>query len=560
KNTWVTIRVAALNIKGRGSRNLFSPKHKWARVNRLMFEKRIGVLALGETHLSDEQTVEINENHVFKTRLHVLSSTDPDEPNKKGIAIAINKQLTNVDGVKTWRLIPGRAILVQIPWHGGRTLTILAVYAPAESMMANKLFWEQLYDIWMSEGNLPVPDMFLGDMNVVEDPIDRMPHRADDARATYAYARFKRLLGMKDGWRVTNPDEKAYTYAHTTGDSMSRIDRINVSEESFRSCRSWDIHDMGDLTDHRMVSVDVSAPGAPYIGRGRYVIPLYMLKDKLFMQYAVTEGCKLEEDSQENIQVRWKEYKDRLRDFARVRAKESTGALDQKKKKLERERTAVLNNGAFTQKLRAEKASVIQREVDKIVSVQSSKNRMATKIRYRNELDNITSFTVRVNKDHKPRDTLSFLQRTDTTPPIGSTRSEDMAELARDYHNEVQQDPTENDREVKNTNIEEVLQYIDDDDPAPGMEELEEELTEDLVLQSIKASAKGKAPGMDGIHTEMWDDLHKKYVESMRQNASGSRDAEQRKTFNVLKTMTAVYNDIERRNRIEPGTEFSKGW
>ncbi|KAJ7701338.1 hypothetical protein B0H16DRAFT_1277331, partial [Mycena metata] len=90
---------------------------KWARVNRLMFGKRIGVLAVGETHLSAEQTEEINTNLVFKARMHVLSSTDPNEPNKKGIAIALNKQLTNVEGVKTWRLIPGRAILVQIPWH-----------------------------------------------------------------------------------------------------------------------------------------------------------------------------------------------------------------------------------------------------------------------------------------------------------------------------------------------------------------------------------------------------------------------------------------------------------
>ncbi|KAJ7748082.1 Endonuclease/exonuclease/phosphatase [Mycena metata] len=318
-----------------------------------MFEKRIGVLAVGETHLSAEQTEEINTNLVFKARMHVLSSTDPNEPNKKGIAIALNKQLTNVEGVKTWRLIPGRAILVQIPWHGKLTLTILAVYAPAESMTANRLFWEELYRIWMSEGNLPVPDMFLGDTNIVEEPIDRLPHRADDTGAVYAFTRFKRLLGMKDGWRATNPDEKAYTYIHTTGDSMSRIDRINVSEDCFRTCRDWDIQDMGDLTDHQMVSVEVSAPGAPYVGKGRYAIPLYLIKDKKFMEFAVNEGSKLEdslENQREDIQVLWKEYKENICTFARKRAKESVGALEQAKLKLQRQKKATLNDGSKTQK------------------------------------------------------------------------------------------------------------------------------------------------------------------------------------------------------------------
>ncbi|KAJ7701337.1 hypothetical protein B0H16DRAFT_1833433 [Mycena metata] len=284
---------------------------------------------------------------------------------------------------------------------------MLAVYAPAESMTANRLFWEELYRIWMSEGNPPVPDMFLGDTNIVEEPIDRLPHRADDTGAVYAFTRFKRLLGMKDGWRATNPDEKAYTYIHTTGDSMSRIDRINVSEDCFRTCRDWDIQDMGDLTDHQMVSVEVSAPGAPYVGKGRYAIPLYLIKDKKFMEFAVNEGSKLEdslENQREDIQVLWKEYKENICTFARKRAKESVGALEQAKLKLQRQKKATLNDGSKTQKVRATEAARYQTEIDKIISVQASKNRMTTKIRYRNELDNITSFSVRVNKDPKPRE------------------------------------------------------------------------------------------------------------------------------------------------------------
>ncbi|KAJ7457218.1 hypothetical protein B0H11DRAFT_1692400, partial [Mycena galericulata] len=164
-------------IKGRGSRNLNDPKHKWPKINRILHDDRIGVLVVGETHLSDSQTVEINENNAYNTRMHVISSTDPAEPGKKGIAVVLNKQLTNTVGIKTWRLIPGRAMIVMLPWHGTCTLTVLAVYAPAESMTANRLFWEELYRLFMTNGNLPSPDMMAGDTNIVEEPVDRMPHR-----------------------------------------------------------------------------------------------------------------------------------------------------------------------------------------------------------------------------------------------------------------------------------------------------------------------------------------------------------------------------------------------
>ncbi|KAJ7152497.1 Endonuclease/exonuclease/phosphatase, partial [Mycena filopes] len=316
---------------------------RWNEINRMMFDEKVGILAAGETHLTDAQVDEIEK--VYKQRLRVFNSIDVDHPNKSGVAVIINRELTNTEGITVRRLIPGRAILLTIPWHNKRTLTVLAVYAPADSMAENKVFWDKLTDLFLKE-NLPVPDSVLGDTNIVEEAIDRLPHRKDADGATQAHARFKRLLGLKDGWRAVNPDTKAYTYTHPSG-SHSRIDCILVSANLFKTCRNWSICDTPVRTDHRMVSVDICAPSTPYIGKGRYAIPLFLLKDKAFITYAVETGVLVHPEgtapSETTLQQRFKLYKEGLQTFAQQRAKENLGALEQYKRKLQGERDQVLN-------------------------------------------------------------------------------------------------------------------------------------------------------------------------------------------------------------------------
>ncbi|KAJ7762099.1 hypothetical protein B0H16DRAFT_1661874 [Mycena metata] len=315
-----------------------------------MFDEKIGVMAVGETHLSAEQAVEIQESHLGR-RMDIYNSPFPDDPSTKGVALVLNRELTNTKGVKIHYIKPGRAILAVIPWHGTLTMTALAIYAPAESMEENQAFWEELCNLWMTL-DLPVPDWIGGDTNLGEEPMDRLPHRSDASGAVAAFTKFKRMLEVKDGWRTVNPDTKAYTYASTNGKSLSRIDKILVSPTLMRNCRNWSIDDVsGKLTDHRMVSVVIRAPGAPFIGEGRYTIPLFLLKDTEFMKFVVEKGENLEEFLTEdrsdstNIQTRFKAFKDEIRDFGRKRAKEAIGALEKKKRKLQDQRKDILENG-----------------------------------------------------------------------------------------------------------------------------------------------------------------------------------------------------------------------
>ncbi|KAJ7059508.1 Endonuclease/exonuclease/phosphatase, partial [Mycena amicta] len=523
KNTRATLRFECMNIKGRRHEG----RDKWLDIPGKMKRERIGVLAVCETHLTQSEVDEI-ENSTTGRRLKIFNCSDPDSPRSKGVAIVLHRDLTNVEGITVRRLVPGRAILATIPWHNQETVTVLAVYAPADSPEENAEFWRDLREMWLTE-DIPVPDIELGDKNMTEEPSDRMPERSDPRGTTQAMCDFKTLLDVHDGWREVNPDKKEYTYRHPTG-TLARLDRILVSPELKKRCRDWRIEDVGEISDHRTASVTISAPGAPFIGKGRYAIPLFVLEDKVFMKFAVEEGAKIEvkmdagdDSNRAELQRDFERYKTSLRELAEERAKESQGALEQKKRKLKREREKLLNPepedagevgstpewSVEAQKETAKIVSKIQKEIDSIETRQLKRRQTKTKAAFFAESDTLTKRTMSQVKETAPRDTITLLKRTDIEPERVAKRSCDMAELARDYHNDIQNDASEEDMERKEQDIREVLDFAEDCTDLPGMERLGHAVTENEVIAAMKDSKKGKAAGLDGIPTELWQKLHR---------------------------------------------------
>ncbi|KAJ7185338.1 Endonuclease/exonuclease/phosphatase, partial [Mycena filopes] len=567
RKTRAHLKLGAININGRLKDSISHPEHKWHGLNRMMFDEQIGICVVGETHLSTEQADEIQDDYILGRRMDIYHSPNPDNPSTRGLAVVLNRELTNTQGVKTYYLKPGRAILAVVPWHGRRTHTVLGVYAPAESMEENKAFWDDLVDMWMTM-DLPVPDSICGDMNLGEEPIDRFPHRADNAAAVAAFTRLKRLLGLQDGWRTVNPDAKEYTYCSPHG-TLSRLDRILVSPGLFKNCREWEISDAaGGLTDHRLVTVQFKAPGAPYIGKGRYTIPLFLLRDKTFMDFTTKLGSELEgqladtpEDT-EKIQTRFKSFKEQVRDFAHARAKNSAEIPIEPEPPPHDESSQdsreddILENGSVEDLTPAEKAVLIQKTIDNIVDRQREQRRTDTRIRCHTDLDRITKFSVRMSKEKKPRDTLDYLRRTDTIPAVGSKRSDEMAEIARSYHNDLQADASESCPTTKSAAISDVLEGMSSHEDDPRMMELGKILTEDDVLLAMKQSSSGTAAGIDGIPTELWKKLNELHLENERKNKT---DDVPTPSFNVVKVLTLIYNSMEK-GEVVCGTGFATGW
>jgi exonuclease III len=251
-------------MRGRGAPTGNNPDSKWNHINQLVKEKRLGVLAIQEAHLTQEHVDDLHK--LFGKRLQIHFSQGQNT-NAHGVAIVLNREITNIHGIQQVDIIPGRAMLLTLPWHSDLTITILNVYAP-NAHNENQQFWETLELKWVNL-NLPMPDIMLGDFNLVEDAIDRLPSHADPFGAINALDNFRSFLQLKDGWRTTWPTKRAFSFLQTSTAVQSRIDRIYASNNIIASATDWNIEHTAVMTDHKMVSFNVIDPKTPFIGRGR---------------------------------------------------------------------------------------------------------------------------------------------------------------------------------------------------------------------------------------------------------------------------------------------------
>lgn len=101
------LKIATLNIKGAGSTYT---KHKWNEISTLMIEERIDILAIQETHLTEDRKERLNKT--YAKRLHFITTLDKSTPNKMGVAIVLNKKTTKWKQLSAQIAIQGRAIIV----------------------------------------------------------------------------------------------------------------------------------------------------------------------------------------------------------------------------------------------------------------------------------------------------------------------------------------------------------------------------------------------------------------------------------------------------------------
>lgn len=167
KNTRANITIGSLNMRGHRATNAGHAPSKWAQINQLLRTRRIGILALQETHLTDEMVMQLER--LYEKRMKIVHSSDPQRTNTRGVAIVLNKEITASADIQVWTLIPGRALIIKYKWHANEYLTVACIYAPNDAN-ENEKFWLDLKDKWVSE-SIPRPDALMGDFNIVEDSV-----------------------------------------------------------------------------------------------------------------------------------------------------------------------------------------------------------------------------------------------------------------------------------------------------------------------------------------------------------------------------------------------------
>ncbi|EPS96546.1 hypothetical protein FOMPIDRAFT_64154, partial [Fomitopsis schrenkii] len=252
-----------------------------------MRDGKFGVLALQETHLTQRDVDVIHS--LFGRRLKVLNSPDPiNATAARGVAFVLNREIVDVKDFTLLEVVPGRALLLTLKWHAETKLSLLNIYAP-NAGAENETFWQTLRTK-SQEGEGLHPDVMLGDFNLVEEAIDRLPMREGPEGPRTALSELHTLLGLHDGWRVTEPSTRDYTFPQRPSTTRSRIDRIYLGTELLSRSFEWDITSTGIPTDHRLVSVRLTNAAAPYLGKGRWTMPLAILADQNFVAEVTTLG------------------------------------------------------------------------------------------------------------------------------------------------------------------------------------------------------------------------------------------------------------------------------
>ncbi|KAG1800545.1 hypothetical protein EV424DRAFT_1298107, partial [Suillus variegatus] len=199
------------------------------------------------------------------------------------------------------------------------------------------------------------PDVMLGDFNIVEDALDRLPCRHDNEYATESLAHLKLSLDLRDGWRAENPNSLAFTFAqsHRQGGRQSRIDRIYISEDFMPFSKEWQIEPSGIATDHQLISARISDVHMPFVGKGRWTLPLFILKDKRVRDKIIKMGRALQKDimssqsnrsESNNPQIIFKTFKNKVIHLCRDTARKSIPKIQNRINTLKAHLKTCLNN------------------------------------------------------------------------------------------------------------------------------------------------------------------------------------------------------------------------
>lgn len=293
KNTKASIKIVALNIQGMGNTSTWHPNNKWNHVNQIMNTKRIGILIVGEAHLNDEWWDAIES--MPRSRLQVLHSEDPKSLNARGVAIVLNKEITETENVNAVEIVPGCALLLETCWHGMKRLSILGIYVPVNPVQ-NTRFWSNIKKFFEDNPNIRKPDVMAEDMNVTEDPIDRFPAHPDYTSAVDSLDETRTMLQLIDGWRNCYLTMLKYTWWHLATGTQSQLDRIYIKNGINKHCYEWAIKKSGVPTDHDMVFMRFLTATAPTIRQGRWVMPLHIVKDSHVKEFLLKVGCALQDE------------------------------------------------------------------------------------------------------------------------------------------------------------------------------------------------------------------------------------------------------------------------
>lgn len=555
--TKARIRVATLNMRGYGAVGDDGVSERWMFINQLARDEKIGLLALQETHLTSERVGVLND--LFGRHLRIYHSESVNHATGAGgVAFAVNKRLIDPEKCVVTEVQEGRALAIKFPWSTGRELCVVNVYGP-NSSVENANFWKQI------KTHCPVDvDILLGDFNVVEEGIDRIPVREETGSALIALQELLTNLRVEDGWRAQNPHDKAFTYMQKATGSQSRLDRIYVANALHQEADEWCIKESGLPTDHKLAMVSLANRNAPFMGRGRWSMPAHLLTDPQMVTTMRELGKKLVAEiagcgprsMEKNPQISYHKFKLALTSAARDRAKEKIPKLQKRLENLRRDLKDTLNPPEPTTSDAVDPtgvqrhAAILQERVDDLEVKLFVHRRRTVASKHWVQSETMSKYWTRPNVAPLPSIVIPELRRSDCVESGYTSNTKQMAEVARAHYDGLQDcDPLEQ-GEMHEEYIADALEPADARLQNEQKAHLAEKIAREEVAGAIRAAATNKAPGLDGLPSEVWKTYAKWHDADVKKG---------RPAVDVTLALTAVFNDIAVYGLTET-SKFTEGW
>ena len=522
--------MATLNINGRKDDN---KKDKWPKLVSLIRSKGVAIAGLQESHLNEEETINLNDRFQKVVVINNGYSTS-----KEGIAFVLNKELVNGMKWKHTVIINGRASRLEIETEKDRGINIVLVYAPNNE--SDKIaFWKLLKVKLQNIGEMENVIM-MGDFNSVENALDRYPHREDDERVKDAWKVIRNKFKLIDGWRLHNPIRKDYTFMQKATKSMSRIDRIYMDSGIYVYGYNWD-HVETAISDHNMVVADVLKAKLPFIGKGVW----RMYQDDISNSVTMKRISKLlkatnekmmevkEKGVGESMQRLWVSAKKEIKAITREERKVKLKQLSKEKSNLRRciEKRMEKLTGEINETNLKYQEEIVELKTRLMVKTRNdlTKMQLATRARYREKGEKCTKYWFKLNKERLEENTILALIN-------GKNKMErdtkGMGEIAVKHHEKLQARPIM-DKERRDA-IEKLEKIIEGRTiKETQKKDLASRTTRYEIEEAIKSAANGTSPGIDGIPYELYKELIKKEKKL------------QKKEIDIIGILHNVVNEIE---------------
>ena len=304
----------------------------------------------------------------------------------------------------------------------------------------------------------------------------------------------------------------------------------------------------------------------PHTGKGHWTWPLMLIEDPKTIEKISRRGIQLQNDMTEllntnedretnNPQLLWETFKDEIKKIAQSQNKKAYHKMTSKIQNMEKDRAAIaaLPDLDDRDDLCTEEAFLAS-EITHLKKAQTNLSRDTFKVKLTHHGEKPGGIWSKLGKERRPRDPIYRLKTPNVNPPQFERQTKRMAQLTRDYHDNLQNEGLYNinNQEEHENKTNAFLQNIPREQTVQEHENspMNWAIKKEQVREAIIAAKNGSATGMDGCPYELWKKLVNEHDTQTKKN---------KPSFDITQTLTKVLQDIQM-NGIDARTNFTLGW